>query len=1049
MRGQKLQLLGPVLVIWEAGEPPRFRTQRTRFLLGYLAAERRSVSRDALTALFWPDEEVSKGKANLRRELHNLGNILPGCWKIDRQSVHFVPHAETEVDIYALSQLEQAGQWREAAGYAVGDFLEGVYPDDRTAFETWLLGERERWRQRAERVLSEAVGEQLSAGDAAGALHFARRLLLLLPWHEAMHRQVMVLLAQQGQRDAALRQYEQCKAVLQAELGVEVSAETRILYERIRETSTFILHNIPAPTTPLIGRDDELALLARWLEGDNVRLITITGAGGMGKTRLALGVAQQLLAGAAHPFADGIYFVSLASLQDPEHINASIAAALKLPFQRHDSRSPRQQLLDYLQGKRMLLILDNFEHLLDGAALLSDIVKVAPGVQVVATSREKLRLQGEQVLRLQGLGYDEAGEQDSDRLSSPAARLFLAAAERVMPGFGRAGVEDVQLRRICQLVEGMPLALELAATWTDTLSLAAIGDGIEAGIDFLEANMRDVPQRHQSMLAVFDTSWQRLSSQEKQVFAGLSVFRGGFDRLAAEAVTGATARTLSRLVNHSLLIYDAAADRYHLHELLRQFAADKLKETRESGPTRSSHSKYYLDLLCRLGENLEGGEHQLEALETINTDIENVRLAWRWALENQAYERLRKGVAVLAQALLQGGHAEEGERLFRRATDLLSSRTDEESKRLLGQIIARQADFARGLLRYEEALHLLERSVEAARHSGAQAEIAFCLRVKGRCLLTLGKVFEAKHALEESLEIATTTGARQTQTHALIGLHDIALLEGKVVEGIALARRLLALCQKTGDKFSLADAVYRLGVNKCYRGDYEEGRRYLEESLTLARQLNDPALISTSQAALALYATRIEGAYDEGRALAEQSLALGRSINHPGYMTRPLIALSDVACWQERYDEALRQAEENLQIMVPTGDTELIHFGRNVLSLALCGLGAHEDAKQQICKALLLTRFNTPEALLLFHLAGMALVLVQEGDHERAIELYALTASYYAHPPAWQTKLPIHVNARNALQAKVSPAIFDRAWKRGEEGDLHEALRSILSTYCF
>ncbi len=231
---QTLQLLGPVQVKWDTGEPPHFRSQRTMALLGYLAAERRAVARKTLEALFWPDATTDAGHANLRRELHNLGQILPGCWRIDSAAVQFAPGAETQVDIYTLRRLIDAEQWPEATAWLGGEFLEGMLLDDNPEFETWLLGERERRRQTAEQVLLRAAQAEIERGDAKAALRYLRRLLRFAPWDEEAHRQIMRLLAQSGRFGDALKQYEQCRATLAAELDVAPAPATQALYERIK-----------------------------------------------------------------------------------------------------------------------------------------------------------------------------------------------------------------------------------------------------------------------------------------------------------------------------------------------------------------------------------------------------------------------------------------------------------------------------------------------------------------------------------------------------------------------------------------------------------------------------------------------------------------------------------------------------------------------------------------------------------------------------------------------------------------------------------------------
>lgn len=598
-------------------------------MLGYLVAEQRAVSRDALATLFWPDESQSKGRGNLRRELHNLNQILPDCWIIDRQSVQFAPADHTIVDLFRFLEFEQAEQWIEAAELVRGDFLEGLYLDDNLEFETWLLGERERWQQRAENVLTRVVKLHTRQAAYAAALNSARRLLQLTPWNEAIHRQVMLLLARTSQRGAALKQYALCQTTLQAELGVAVSAATTALYERIKRNPTFLMHNIPALTTPLIGRERELSLLERWLDDPHVRLITITGTGGMGKTRLSLALAQCETQAWETPekggirFQDGVYFIRMASLRDAAQMVSALAGVFHFPLQGQDNRSSQEQLFDYLQNKEMLLIMDNLEHLLDDIGLVSNLLQAAPQVQVVATSRERLNLRGEQILALDGLDY-------SDVETGSAARLFLKTARRVQPHFQLKPKDSVYMSRICTLVEGMPLALELAASWVDTLALKDIATEIERDLDILRSEARDLPARHRSIRAVIDTAWQRLTGDEQTCSAQLSAFVGGFTRKAAQTVSNATPRLLSRLVSQSLLYYDRSDDRYQMHELLRQYAASRLSEYADTEPmVREAHLAYYRDLAEQGNQALHERDQQIW-VKRLDHELGNLTAAIGW-----------------------------------------------------------------------------------------------------------------------------------------------------------------------------------------------------------------------------------------------------------------------------------------------------------------------------------------------------------------------------------------------------------------------------------
>jgi predicted ATPase/DNA-binding SARP family transcriptional activator len=400
---QTLQLLGPVRVKWNTGVPPRFRSQRTMALLGYLAAERRAIARKTLEALFWPDEVAAAGQANLRRELHNLGQILPGCWRIDSTAVQFAPGAYTQVDIYVLRHLIEHEQWPEAAALLGGEFLEGVLLDDNPEFESWLLGEQERRRQTAERVLTRAAQAKIEQGNPESALRYLRRLLQIAPWDEEAHRHLMRLLALNGQFSAALRQYEQCRAVLAAELDVPPAPATKALYERIKTAQALPPSNLPPQATLFIGREAEVAALQRLLSDPDCRLLTLTGVGA-DKSRLALQVAHRSAVGDFRLFLHGAAYVPLAGVERQDLLPA-IAAALGLAFSGPEP--VEGQLFHYLRDMKMLLLLDNYEHLLPETVLLAAILREAPAVKLLVTSRERLKLPEERVFDVDGLPYRE------------------------------------------------------------------------------------------------------------------------------------------------------------------------------------------------------------------------------------------------------------------------------------------------------------------------------------------------------------------------------------------------------------------------------------------------------------------------------------------------------------------------------------------------------------------------------------------------------------------------------------------------------------------
>lgn len=1056
-----LRLLGAFAVSLDGQSVETFATDKERALLAYLAVEAdRPHRRDELSTLLWPDLPAEKARNNFRVTLHRLRQAVhhPDTETIQatREIVGINPDVEVQVDVILLAQkLEEVRQHNDqnqlcqachgrltgAVKLYGGEFLAGFILDGGQAFNEWARLKRQWVHLRVLDALDRLAQYHQRRGEVEPAQKYAFRQIELEPWREKAHRQLMRNLACAGEYNAAVAQFEACRQILSEELGIEPAEKTVRLYEDIlvaRETHFRSLPNVPGP---LIGREEELAQCVERLADPDCRLLALVGPGGVGKSRLALEVAREQ----TPAFLHGVCYVPLTPVDSPDRLLGAIARAVNYRFQyRRDRRS---ELLGYLENKEILLVLDHFEHLVAERDLLPALVVQAPGLKVLVTSRVRLNLKGEEVFELQGLDVPEQ-EGPTDVEQYGAVRLFMEKARKANPSFELSPQARASVLQLCRFVSGVPLGIELAASWLRVLTPQETLARMRQSLDFLEAPASDVPDRHRSMRASFEHSWVLLGDDGREALMKLSIFRGGFTVEAAEEVAGASLDTLTSLVDRSLLWHDVPAGRLDRHELLRQFAGDKLDQAGQAAAIRDAHGAYYLSLLCRLGGDVKGGEQQIEALETIDADIENVRAAWGWALENRAYERLQEAIDVLARVCIYNSRYKEGEQLFRWAARVLESRSDEGSKRLLGPITARRAEFASGYLRYGEAICLLEHSLEMARHAGAQAEIAYSLQAMGRALLNRDGPRRARSVLEESLELASAIDTRQIQRRALVGLHNSAMLEGKHGEAIRLAQEVLALCRETGDNIGLSDVLYSLGVSKCYVGWFEEGKHHLEESLAIRQQLEDRDRISSSQGALALYATRAEGNYEEARALAEQSLAMGRSIYDPHSMSISLVALSDVACWQERYAEAARRAEESLQITAERGAGDLVLFGRDALALALWGLGAYQDAKEQICAALNLSLRHNAKALVLAHLASMALVLAQEGEDERAIELFALARSHPARLRAWLERLPLYARLRTELEARVPAEIFARAWGKGKELDLEEVVTRVISEKC-
>ena len=599
----RIALLGP-LTVTVGDRPARFRTDAERVLLVYLAAQQGMPQRrDTLAALLSPDRGDSDALTYLRNRLTRLRDALqddqatPPWLTIDRKQITLRTGGDIRVD---LTQFEQqlttvethphrqlAGcptclaQLDAAVALIRGEFLAGLnFPSE--PWEAWLVTQREHLHQRALTALTRLCDAQMARGAWPVVLDLAQRQLTLEPWLEAAHRALMTAHVQLGDRNAALAQYEQCAAMLWDELGVEPEAETQQLQQRILEqpilteprtaaSRTAVPDNLPSYPGHFFGRETEKALLLQRLVDRNTRLLTLVGPGGSGKTRLAIEVGQAL----KMSFPDGVWFVSLAAVKgDPEQIKIAVGEAAG--FGQADKQLTGEQVLAILRDKRLLLILDNCEVVLDELGFIPGWLTRVPGVVMLATAREPLNFTAEAVVQVHGLpigdgqmgdgeyftpsqpppGWGRSSDLISERsvpslawggLGWGAEALFAEQGQMARADFMLSAENLPQVRQICRLVDGLPLGIALAAAWVRRRSLAQIREAIGQSLDFLSTQLRDVDPRHRSMRAVLETSWQLLDATQQAVLAALAVFPVSFSAAAANAVAGATLDDLDLL----------------------------------------------------------------------------------------------------------------------------------------------------------------------------------------------------------------------------------------------------------------------------------------------------------------------------------------------------------------------------------------------------------------------------------------------------------------------------------------------------------------------
>jgi predicted ATPase/DNA-binding SARP family transcriptional activator len=1136
-----IQLFGTFRVTLDGEPVTRFESDKARALLAYLAVEAdRAHQREKLAGMLWPESTEQVARAYLRRLLVNVRQAIgdyeadPPPLHITRQTIQFDMLSDPWVDVTAFLRLVQARgltdqeaiqQLEEAVDLYRGDFLEGFSLAGSPAFEEWALLNREHLHRLVMDALRRLAERYERQGEFGRALPHAWRQVELDPWREQAHLQVMRLLALNGQRGASLAQYEACRRLLRDELGVQPSAETTELYEAICKGELIArtmepaggawssskppapLYNLPSQVTRLIGRKEELAALEALLADAAVRLVTITGPGGIGKTRLALAAGVHLSddqratqAGQTAPgFPHGIVFVPLAPLALPEDLAPAIAQSLGLSLQRGPD-----QLLDALRRRQLLLILDSFEHLLAGVGLLIDIMRAAPGVKLLVTSREQLQLQGEHLFPIHGLAYpgqDPTPSALADMdvgayvTAYPAIKLFVETVHRVQPRFELCPDDATVVTRICRLVEGMPLALELAAAWADSLSLGEILAEARQSLDFLQVKWHDVPERQRSVQAVFDASWQRLNEAEQVVFCQLSVFRGGFTREAAgQVVTGAEAspQRLATLVRKSFLQHYPAESRYQIHELLRQYGAEKLAHdpTLEAA-VRDEHSRYYCDLLGQQEMGIKAGVLH-EIMRAIQGDIENVRAGCMWAATEGPLQRLEQEVNPLGWFYYRGyASFQQGEITFEGLGDALAAAetrppSGTPPQRTMARILAwrslfrtyaydlqtseRLLDESRAHLdglaladedtRFERAListqsgynylyadptkarRLFAEGLELYRQIGHKLGMADALLAVGRADARLGALEEAREAMTESVSLCRDMGdlVRESESVAELGA-VVALRQFRFQEAEDLIRQSLTLAPETNRHGAAYGLASLCGV-QLLTGQFVEAETTSTQGIALWEDLGLRVWILRTSFVLAR-ARLHAGEYRAARDQAEAMVSLAREISWVRGVSYGKIVLGEVALARSAFAQSYQILQESgTDLKQASADPWDVNPSA-WLGLAARGLEREPEAWRHLSTALEWAGRNHQFYELMVALAGIALLLADEGEAERAMELYALASRYpfVANSHWFEDVVGRHIAA---VTATLHPQVAAAAQERGRGRDLLATVGELL-----
>jgi predicted ATPase len=907
-------------------------------------------------------------------------------------------------------------------------------------FDEWQVFQTEHLRTEQVSALARLARTYGSQGDFDLALAYTQRWLELDPLDELAYQQIMQLYLARGQRTEALRQYQACAQILRQEIDASPSAATVRLYQQAQQDEILVravpelsqtaiygpdssaeyVRRLPTALTPFVGRETEQAEIIGLLRDEpKCRLVTLIGPGGIGKTRLALQVAQEIgqagLGDAAYPH--GVVFVSLESIGSPEFLVPAIAQTLG--FTLHGGKDAAAELFDYVREKTLLLVLDNVEHLLtpltssssdllqQGAGgvlkLLADVLQHAPGVKLLVTSREQLNLRGEWRVNLHGLSFpasDGPATTDIERYS--AVQLFLQTARRVQPGFALSATNQLWIARICQLVDGIPLGIELAAAWVRMLTCEEIAGEIERSLEFLSTPLHDVPERQRSLRAVLDYTWRSLSPAEQQVFQRMSVFVGGFTQSAAEQVVGAALPVLLALVDKGLLRRQPSG-RYDRHPLLWRLAVDQLNALpEEHAAMHDCHSAYYAALLARQAARLKGRE-QKAALAVIDDDIENVRVAWHWAVEHRREPEIAEAVDGLYLFYEIRGLYQEGLDAFGLAARQFSSVSNKTQTPLVGRLTTRQGAFGLRLGANSAARALLREGLSTLRHAGPEwvTEVAFALDRLGILLMGSGDLVEARHCCEESVTIFRRSQDVHALATALFDLGELLTQSGEYAAGHVSLEESIALAKSSGDLRLLAHALGDIGFLEETQKKYPEARAHYQECLSICQALGDRRMI-------------------------------GLLLNNMGF----------VAALSGEYAQAVPWLQQSLTILKEIGARQDISTVLDSLGYAMCGLGDAAAARRYYREGVRLAMDIQAISDALCCLVGMAGALSLDQQSLRALDVLVFALSHPKTPPYAKER---GERLLAELAVHFSPEAIAQARARSQAKDLETVAAELLA----
>lgn len=947
------------------GSPVEIRSTKALALLVYLAETGRFHDRSSLAGLLWPDRTEGAARNNLRQALHLLRRLLPRHVVVvgDRIGIE----GELEIDTREISSSTYGGE-----------FVRGLAVADAELFDQWVVRTRARYQMLALARFAEEAEAHLDAGRISDGLVAATKLVDLEPWNETGQRLLMRLLHAGGRTAEAVEQYDRCVEALWQHIGVRPDAETEAVLAGLDRPDSPDRPPPPratpvrVPATRLVGRDVEVRRLVAMLDDHETRLMSLVGPGGIGKTRLAMAVADVGGAG----FDDGVTTATLEGIDDPGRVAPAVASAFGFVLTTDDQ--PEVALATMLSDRHHLLVVDNAEQVVDGVAGLCDaILRHAPRVWMLVTSRTRLDLAAECITWVEGLPTEAA-----DGAPSPARQLFVERAGRVVADLEAA---DDAIDAVCRHVGGMPLAIELAARLAGQLPPATLLERLRSGGEVLVTTMRDVPVRHRSLASLLDEALDAIDSDLRDHLERCSVFRGGFDLGAAAAVARATSLSLDRLAARSLL--SQRAGRYELHELIRQRAARRLAGNAPAlVHAHDAHMVHHLAVLADEARPMVGPDGR-EVVERLEADFDNISQAWRRAVEQGRDDLIGRALPGLGHLVTASGRRLEGDRLIEQAlatfdgvlhAELAAARLESAWPRtpirtsadwyeravaeLTGDLSDRAA-IAQARLNTWFALALGEYSGDLAAgfrlFDEAEALLADLDAPDERALLHLAwsklRVEAAEHdGVEERLHAALahfeSVGDLHGQAEACNRLAQFNVENYRIGPAISIERRCLDLFTQLGIRLRRADVLLNHAGTHQLCGNWGETER-----LTRASVVEHAAAGESAQVPFALSQLAIARAGKGARAEAEQLFTRGvagmREANYVLGLRLMLPEWGRFLLESGRHEQAVAVLQEAAELWRDVHNGHFLATIAAVESRALLALGHEQRAVLQAHEA--------------------------------------------------------------------------------------------------